>query len=69
MTAILAVEELKVRFRSGGETIEAVRDASLDVAAAECVGIVGESGSGKTVMFMAAMGLLPKDAHTDGRIR
>jgi len=69
VTAVLAVDGLHVGFRSGNETIDAVRNVSLSVAAAECVGIVGESGSGKTVMFLAAMGLLPKHAHTDGRIR
>jgi len=69
VTALLAVDALKVRFRSGSQTIDAVRDVSLSVAAAECVGVVGESGSGKTVMFLAAMGLLPKHARIDGRIR
>lgn len=69
MTAILDVENLSIRFRSGGDIIEAVRDVSLHIAAAECVGIVGESGSGKTVMFLAAMGLLPRHAQLDGTIR
>ncbi len=69
MTGILAIDALRVRFRSGSETIDAVREVSLCVAAGECVGVVGESGSGKTVMFLAAMGLLPRHAHTDGRIR
>jgi len=68
VTALLAVDALGVRFRSGRQTIDAVREVSLSVAAAECVGVVGESGSGKTVMFLAAMGLLPKHAHIDGRI-
>ncbi len=69
MTAILHVDRLSVGFRSGDRTIRAVRDVSLEVAAAECVGIVGESGSGKTAMFMAAMGLLPRGTHVDGAIR
>ena len=69
MAPILAVAGLSVRFGSGGRHIAAVRDVSLEVAAAECVGIVGESGSGKTQLFMAAMGLLPKAAHVEGSIR
>ncbi len=47
----------------------AVREASLSVHAAECVGIVGESGSGKTQIFMAAMGLLAAAARTHGSVR
>jgi oligopeptide transport system ATP-binding protein len=69
VTHLLNVERLSVRFGSGRGGIDAVRDVSLHVAGAECVGIVGESGSGKTVLFMAAMGLLPKGAQVDGRIR
>jgi oligopeptide transport system ATP-binding protein len=69
VSTVLDIEHLSVRFRSGARTIEAVRDVSLQVAGAECVGIVGESGSGKTVMFMAAMGLLAKDAQLAGTIR
>ena len=69
MSAILSIERLHVSFLSGGATLAAVRDVSLRIAAAECVGIVGESGSGKTVMFLAAMGLLTRDARTEGAIR
>jgi len=47
----------------------AVRDVSLAVAAAETVGVVGESGSGKTQLFMAAMGLLTRNAAVSGSVR
>jgi oligopeptide transport system ATP-binding protein len=69
VSGLLTFERLSVGFRSGRETIGAVRDVSFSVAEAECVGVVGESGSGKTAMFMAAMGLLPDDARVDGSIR
>jgi oligopeptide transport system ATP-binding protein len=68
VTAILSIDRLNVSFRSGDATVAAVRDVSLEVAAAECVGIVGESGSGKTTMFMAVMRLLARGAHIDGGI-
>ncbi len=58
MTPTLAIERLSVDFDTGDATVAAVRDVSLSVQPAECVGIVGESGSGKTQLFMAVMGLL-----------
>lgn len=69
MSAILSIDRLKVRFRSARNEITAVRELSLEVMPGECVGVVGESGSGKTVVFMGAMGLLPKDALIDGTVR
>ncbi len=69
MTPTLAVEKLSVQFPQRSGAIFAVREASLAVHAAECVGIVGESGSGKTQIFMAAMGLLAAAARTGGSVR
>jgi oligopeptide transport system ATP-binding protein len=67
--ATLAIDKLSVRFGSEAAGIVAVREVSLAVEPAECVGIVGESGSGKTQIFMAAMGLLPKGARAAGSVR
>ncbi len=69
MTPTLDIENLQVTYALGGGPIAAVRDVSLAVRPHECVGIVGESGSGKTQVFLAAMGLLPKNARTDGSVR
>jgi len=66
---ILAIDGLSVRFGSESETIAAVREVSLTVSPAECVGIVGESGSGKTQIFMAAMGLLSGGARATGSVQ
>jgi oligopeptide transport system ATP-binding protein len=63
----LKIEELKVSYPL--QAIEAVVGVSLNIEAAECVGVVGESGSGKTQLFMAAMGLLPRNARVSGRIQ
>jgi oligopeptide transport system ATP-binding protein len=65
----LAIENLRVHFPQRSGAIAAVREASLTVQPAECVGIVGESGSGKTQIFMAAMGLLPAGAEVGGSVR
>jgi oligopeptide transport system ATP-binding protein len=65
----LAVEKLNVRFSQRAGPLVAVREASLSVRPAECVGIVGESGSGKTQIFMAAMGLLAAAARIEGSVR
>ncbi len=65
----LATEALEVSYPSRLRTIAAVRGVGLRVAARECVGLVGESGSGKTQLFMAAMGLLARNAQTTGSVR
>ncbi|MEA3152369.1 MAG: oligopeptide transport system ATP-binding protein [Gammaproteobacteria bacterium] len=69
MTPTLAIDDLSVAFASQNGPIAAVREVSLAVRPAECVGIVGESGSGKTQVFMAAMGLLPRGVRVAGSVR
>jgi oligopeptide transport system ATP-binding protein len=69
VTATLAIDGLSVAYSQPGREIAAVRDASLTVGTAECVGVVGESGSGKTQMCLAAMGLLHARARASGSIR
>jgi oligopeptide transport system ATP-binding protein len=69
VTPALAIDDLSVSFAHRQGSIAAVREASLSVLPAECVGIVGESGSGKTQSFMAVMGLLAAGAVTSGSVR
>ncbi len=69
MIPILQIEALSVGFLNSGAMNQAVDQVSLRLAPSECVGIVGESGSGKTQMFMAAMGLLAKNAVARGSVR
>jgi oligopeptide/dipeptide ABC transporter ATP-binding protein len=64
-TALLAVRDLTVRFKSPQGDVEAVNQMSLEVSAGEIVALVGESGSGKTVTALSIMRLLPKST---GRI-
>jgi len=69
VTPALAIDNLSVRYANQHGAIAAVREASLTVLPAECVGVVGESGSGKTQTFMAVMGLLSNGARVAGSVR
>jgi peptide/nickel transport system ATP-binding protein len=68
-TALIAVKDLRIAYRSGKTRVDAVRGVSLSVAAGEVVAIVGESGSGKSSIAHAVMGILPDAADVeDGAI-
>jgi peptide/nickel transport system ATP-binding protein len=60
LSPLLSVENLKVQFRQGKQTFDAVKGISYDVFAGQTLGIVGESGSGKSVSSLALMRLLPE---------
>jgi oligopeptide/dipeptide ABC transporter ATP-binding protein len=62
---LLAVEDLRVGFRSDDGEALAVDGVSFSVAAGEALGIVGESGCGKSVSALAILGLI---ADPPGRI-
>ena len=71
---LLAVEDLRVHFWTGGGTVHAVNGISFEIGPGETLGIVGESGCGKSVTALALLGLLPRagrvrsgTAHFDGR--
>ncbi len=66
---LLAVEDLRVRFRSKGALralfdrdsdpfVDAILGVSLAVRRGETVGLVGESGSGKTTLARTVLGLV-----------
>lgn len=54
---MVAVRDLKVRFKRGGQTLSAVNGVSLEVAKGEVLALIGESGSGKSVTLRALMRL------------
>jgi oligopeptide/dipeptide ABC transporter ATP-binding protein len=60
MSALLAVEDLEVNFKTRRGTIHAVNGVSFELDAGETLGIVGESGCGKSVTALAMMGILPR---------
>lgn len=65
----LSVEHLSVTFETPTEGVAAVRDVSLTVDEKERVALVGESGCGKTVLLLALVGLLPRNARLQGHAR
>ena len=61
----IAVEHLRKVYGSGRTEVVAVRDASLEIARGEIVGLLGPSGSGKSTL-LTAMALI--NPPTSGRI-
>ena len=54
---LLAVEHLRVGFRTEGGVVQAVDDVTFGLKEGEVLAIVGESGSGKSVTAMTLLGL------------
>lgn len=66
MSALLTVEDLRVRFPTRTGTVEAVRGVSF-ILGRERLGIVGESGSGKSQTGRAIMGVTPPQAQVTAK--
>jgi peptide/nickel transport system ATP-binding protein len=66
MTALLAIEDFSLEFRTRHGTVRALEDVSLSLERGEIVGVVGESGSGKSVLAYAVMGLQDAAAKVRG---
>ena len=60
--AIVRLDQVSVRFGAGPGAYEAVRHASLAVAAGEFVAIVGPTGCGKSTLLNVVAGLLAPSA-------
>jgi peptide/nickel transport system ATP-binding protein len=55
---VIDVRGLRVRFKTGRGTVEAVRGVDFALHRGQCLAIVGESGSGKSVTSRALVGLV-----------
>ena len=66
---LVAIDRLRVEFKTRNGVVTAVSDVALDVGKGETVGIVGESGSGKSVTSYALMRILDRAGHiADGAV-
>ena len=59
MKDLLKVSNLKIAFKSGQASTEAVKGIDFTIAEGRTIAIVGESGSGKSVSCLALARLLP----------
>jgi oligopeptide transport system ATP-binding protein len=68
---LLAVEDLRVEFRTRAGVAKAINGVSFEVESRETLAILGESGCGKSVTAQAIMGILdtPPGFITGGQIR
>ncbi|MBE3519161.1 MAG: ABC transporter ATP-binding protein [Firmicutes bacterium] len=62
---ILSARDVVIKFSLRGQTLTAVRGASLDLYEGESVAIVGESGSGKSVFTKSWIGMLDANGWVD----
>jgi peptide/nickel transport system ATP-binding protein len=62
---LISIKDLSVAFHG----VPVLRAVDLALHKGEALGLVGESGSGKSVTWLAALGLLPRNARVSGSVR
>jgi len=63
------IHNLRVFFPTDDGLVKATNCVDLQIEEGENLGLIGESGSGKTVLGMAILRLLPKDARIEGEVK
>ncbi|MBE9010556.1 ABC transporter ATP-binding protein [Pseudanabaenaceae cyanobacterium LEGE 13415] len=58
---VLEVEQLQKTYRSGGKTVEAVRNVSFNINRCEVLAFLGANGAGKTTTIKMIAGLILPD--------
>ncbi|BAU13852.1 ABC transporter [Leptolyngbya sp. NIES-3755] len=58
---VLEVEQLQKTYRSGGKTVEAVRNVSFNIESCEVLAFLGANGAGKTTTIKMIAGLILPD--------
>jgi oligopeptide/dipeptide ABC transporter ATP-binding protein len=65
---LLSIQGLRVLYQVRGTEGPAVDGVDLVVERGDSLGLAGESGCGKTTIALACLGLLPKNARTEGSV-
>jgi oligopeptide transport system ATP-binding protein len=63
---LLSLEDVEVKFKVRGRTLQAIRKVNLDIYDGESIAIVGESGSGKSVLTKTFSGMLDSNGYVSG---
>ncbi|MGG6265341.1 ABC transporter ATP-binding protein [Leptolyngbya sp. AN03gr2] len=58
---VLEVDQLQKTYRSGGKTVEAVRNVSFNIESCEVLAFLGANGAGKTTTIKMIAGLILPD--------
>lgn len=62
---LVSIDNLVIKFKLRGETLEIIRGLSLRLYKGESLAIVGESGAGKSVLVKSLIGALDKNGWID----
>jgi peptide/nickel transport system ATP-binding protein len=65
---LLEVRDLAVTYRSGDQSVRAVRGVNFTLGPGQTLGMAGESGCGKTTVALSLLRLLPRTAELTGQI-